>query len=312
MTDITYVFAIGPGKLASQGKLLLKSILKHTPARHKDIIVYVVNEEKSKIDNNLLSFFQNNATVVEGPMPNSKYPLSAAHAALLAASKQTKNDYLLLLDVDTVLLDSVDIHEKVDAELYLKPVDLGNRYWASQESVNNWRELYDEYGFSFPISRVNSTVDNKRTLPYYNGGVILTANNNFPERWLELSNQIYGTLEESNFFTEQVSLALLSSEYDVYELTERYNHPLHLRLSIPENTKIVHYNNDTVLDRQAFFDESFENTLVELGWKRDQTQMITYYVGIIFDVLDAVYYRRTRRPSIISTVKQAVSRLLPN
>jgi hypothetical protein len=303
MTSLTYVFAVGPGRLARQGKLLLNSILKNTTATQQDIYAYVVKEEKKDISDEFLDYFEKRTVLIEGSMPNSEYPLSAAHAALLAASKKTNNDYLLLLDVDTIVLNPINIHNQYSADLYIKPVDLGNRYWASQKSQDSWRQLYTEYDLTMPDSRSYSTVDDKEIIPYYNGGVILTANNNFPKRWLELSDQIYGTLEKDNFFTEQVSLALLASDYDVHEFNEKYNYPLQFYLSLPSDVNIIHYNNDKVLERQAFSDKKFYHMLKEIGYKKTKHNKLVQYLYFAHDIYMSKYSRRTNRLSMLNLFK---------
>jgi hypothetical protein len=235
--------------------LLLESIHRNTSASAEDIVTYIVTEEENKIDDSVLSFVDDYSHTIKGAMPNPDFPLSAAHGALREAAAYSDNDYLLLLDSDTIVLDDINVHENYNAELYLKPEDIGTRYWARSDSTDDWKELYDRYGIQFPESRVHSTVDNREMLPFFNGGVILTKNNKFPERWLNLSKQLHGKLPASNYYSEMVALALLSSEYEVHKLTERHNYPLHLRLKPYNDCKILHYHRPMCLYRASVFDE---------------------------------------------------------
>ena len=265
MSGITYAFSTGPDELEHEAHLLLNSIQSNTSARADDILIYVIEDEIPLLSDELLSYFNQNATVVKGSLPNPDYPLSAAHGALVAASNETENDYTLLLDTDTLVLDDIEIHNSSEAELFVAPAALGNRYWASSESTEDWKTLYNKYGFDFPTSRVRSLVDDQVMLPYYNGGVILTANNDFPERWMNLSREIHGTLPKSNYFSEMVALALLSSDYTVEVLGERYNYTLPRHLTVPTDIRIVHYIEYNCVRRAAAIDRNFNAKLKKIG-----------------------------------------------
>lgn len=242
MSGLTYCFAIGPGELAYQAKYLLQSIELNTTASREQIVVYVVTEEKPLIDDEILEYVAENATVFEGEMPNEDYPLSAAHAALVEGANHSDDDHLLLLDTDTVVLEDISVHLTGTSDLYLVPAHKSTFYWANLDrSKRDWKNLFEEYEFEFPTHRVTSTTDGGTMLPYFNGGMILTKNNDFPERWMGLCDKLHGNLPEANYFAEMVALALLASDYDVSVMSDEYNYMSNIHKSVPDDVKIIHY-----------------------------------------------------------------------
>lgn len=312
MDGLTYAFSTGPGDLENQACFLLKSIQTYTSASPGDIVIYVVDSEIDRLSKGVLSYFDENASIVRGPMPNPDFPLSASHGALVAASRETTNDYIILLDTDTVVLDDIEIQNSSQADLFLKPADLGDRYWASPESINDWKSLYDKYNFDIPAFRVRSTVDNQQMLPYYNGGVILTANNDFPERWLNLSREIHGNLPLSNYFSEMVALALLSSDYSVDVMSEEYNYPLHMHLTVPTGTKVVHYNNFDCVRRAMAIDKSFKTVVNDIGVP-DGLKIdcrLNHQYRVFLDIYNTLYFRKKNRPSHQKALKKHIGGVL--
>jgi hypothetical protein len=97
--------------------------------------------------------------------------------------------------------------------------------------------------------------------PIFNSGVILTKNNDFPEKYLELSKKIHGELPNKNYFSDMVSLSMLASEYEVYELNPNYNFFQAYRPYPQEGTKIVHY-----IDLRALYRDIILNKKIGSGW----------------------------------------------
>lgn len=315
MADLTYAFSTGPGILEQQACLLLNSIRANTDTTSDDILIYVVESERDELTTELLSHFEDHATVVNGPMPNPDYPLSATHAALVAASQESPNNYTLLLDTDTIVLDDIDIHTRKSAELFVKPADFGNRYWASSQSQDAWRSLYDKFDFEFPSNRVESTVDHRTMLPYYNSGVILTENNDFPERYLDLSRDIHPVLSENSYFSDMVSLGLLSADYDVEVLEEDYNYPLPHYLTTPKSAKIIHYNESNPLYGSIVIDDDFKMRISDIELPAHFERGYSHFgkLDLMKEIYNIVYFRRQPRAPYpkrlkISTV-QALERV---
>lgn len=179
-------------------------------------------------------------TIETGPNPIDRYPIAIKLAALDRAASVLDTEYLLCLDTDVLVLDDVSVPEQ-DEDLYLKPVDIGGQYYASQASHEEWEALANTFGMMFPGITTRSTVDRKPIPPYWNAGMVLTRNNEFPSRWLSLTKELYKN-HDTGYFTDQVALGLLSTEYDVGEVGEDYNYPLTNRLFVPNSVKILHYN----------------------------------------------------------------------
>ena len=236
---------------------MLNSIRENTEASKEEVFVFIVEEEKEDIDQDVLDEVRSKATLLEGEMPNPDYPLSAAHGALKKASERTEEDYVLLLDTDTIILDDITIHEEEEADLFLTPVPISYKYWNSREKSNEeFRKLFDEYGFEYPEDiDLKSNYDREKVNPYYNGGFILTKTNGFPERWLNLSKEVFGNLPRKNYFSEMIALALLASDYEVEPLGPEYNFFLPFRPYPQEGTKMAHYIELETLYRSVFLSE---------------------------------------------------------
>lgn len=263
MSSLAYTFTIGPGDLSKQGLYLLRSIRENTKASKDEVFVFIVKEEKSEIDQEVLDEVQKKATLLEGEMPNPNYPLSAAHGALKNASEETEKEYLLLFDTDTAVLDDITVHEEKDADLFLTPVPTSYKYWNSSEKSNEeFRKLFDEYGFEYPEDiDLKSNYDRGKVNPYYNGGFILTKTNDFPKRWLELSEEVFGNLPRKNYFSEMIALALLASDYKVEPLGPEYNFFLPFRPYPQEGTKMVHY-----LELETLYRSVYLSKKIGSGW----------------------------------------------
>lgn len=269
MTDLTYAYAIGPGRHATQAKWLVQSIQANTAASTEDIVTYVVESERDQIDEDKLSFFQRHSVIIEGEMPNPDYPLSAAHGALVAATDYSDNRYTVLLDTDTVVLDDITVHQDSDAELLLVPEPVSAHFWADlEQSENEWANIYNEYEISIP-NREQTSIHGDPMPVIYNGGMILVANNtDFPQRWLDVSRDVFRTLQEATYYTEMVSLALLSNEYKSKNLPEVYNYLAKVHLRPPPNdVKILHYPEQMSLYR-ALRNPTVEKRLAETDVKQ--------------------------------------------
>lgn len=298
MTDLTYTIAIGGNNAqnyAHKARLLLDSIQKNTTATSEDVVIFITKNARDQIDKNLRSSFEQDSVFVTGELPNPSYPLSAAHTALVKAGRQTDNPYLLLLDADIVVLDDIDIQNMYSADLYLKPADIGTRYWAQNDSITRWEDLYNKFEFEFPTERVQTTVDKREILPYYNGGVILTKNNGFPERWRSLCKEIHNEIERSTFFSEMIALSLLSTDYEVHILNQLYNYPLNFYLTPPKDAKIIHYHDPISLVRAALLDADLNNKLTQLEtWDKYgyNTRSLKLTYKLPADISNCLYFRR--------------------
>lgn len=225
-------------------KYLVRSI--NTSSSH-DSVVFLPEQEIDAISPRIQSELEDSATVsIVGNLTIPEYGQSAKLDAFAAAAEQVDPPYVLV-DTDTLLLKGVpEIFN--GHEVVAKPVDIGAQYWGTEDSLEDWQSLYSRYGFEFPEGRVRSTVDGHQILPYYNAGVVGTMNPEFPKRWLELTKSVYNDIEET-FYSDQISLAMLMSEYNTGQLSETMNYPGTLRFRFPSNIRVLHYHEWDVLDR---------------------------------------------------------------
>lgn len=266
MVDITYIVTVGPGELTRQSEWLLRSIRANTSATREDIVSFVANQESDRIPEPTIEYFDEHSVLLEGEIPDPEYPLSATHAALVRASEYSSNEYLVLLDTDTLVLDDIDAHRGSDADLLLVPESTTKSYWADMSrSWDAWVDLYDECDVPYPGPQLRSTVNDKEMLPYYNGGVIVQKNGiDFPERWRDLSERLHDSIEHS-FYAEQVALGILSNEYDVREVSERYNYMQIVHIGPPpDDTVVVHYP-DTISLYRALLNPTIKRKLQGTG-----------------------------------------------
>lgn len=261
--DLAYVFGIGPGELEKKAKYLLESIRENVDVGKEDIYVYLVNEEESQISDETIGKFKDCASLIRGPTHIEDYPVSSLHNALLEASKRSDKDYLALLDTDIILRDNLDLENLEDYELHIKPEGLGNtHFWTREESQDEWRRLFDKFGFEYPEEKMKSSADGKEmAVPYYNSGVIITKNNKFPKRWKDLSRQVWEETED--YYSEMVALAMLATEYEVNNLEETYNYPSCLYLNVPKSAKVIHYHDLDSFYRNITFNKNLRKSIRE-------------------------------------------------
>jgi hypothetical protein len=236
MDDLAFVFAAGENKYDEQGMYLARSIARTNP--DSPLIVYVPDGEHPEHEDELAEI----GTIVRGEPTIAEYGISRKIDSLIAAEAAAESDYLLLLDTDTLVLDTITVHQS-GKDLYLKPVDVGLQYWGREsESRGDWTEIATEANLPVPEWRHRSTFDSKPIPPYWNAGFVLTANHGFGKRWMQLVQDIYPNIPYE-WHADQVALGLLSQEYDVEPLENRYNYPIHLRLRPRADAKVIHYHN---------------------------------------------------------------------
>lgn len=254
MEDLAFVFAAGEGKYDEQGLYLARSIARTNP--DSQIFAYVPDGETPEHEAELAEL----GTILRGQPTIPEYGISTKVDALMAAEEAADEEYLLLLDTDTLVFDRISVHQSGKA-LYLKPVDVGLQYWGREsESKQRWNAIATEADLPMPEWRFQSTFDGNEIPPYWNAGFVLTANDNFGTRWMRLIEDIYPNIPYE-WHADQVALGLLSQEYDVEELDNRYNYPLHLRLRLREDAKVVHYHNFQNLQKSS----GHETFLREIG-----------------------------------------------
>lgn len=235
MENVGFVFATGEGEYAEQSVYLARSIARTNP--NAGIYAFVPEGESPEH----LSELDQYATVFEGKRRIPEYGISTKIDALATVEAAVDDPYLLLLDTDTLVLEEITVHER-PGELFLKPVDVGLQYWGRRsQSHEEWVSIAERLDHRVPEWNHESTFDRKPIPPYWNAGFVLTANHGFGARWLDAVERIYPDLSYE-WHADQVTLGLLSQEYEVISLDNRYNYPLHLRLRTPGGVKVLHYH----------------------------------------------------------------------
>jgi hypothetical protein len=253
------VFAFGPGDLALQARSLARSIRNFTDP--DAVLAFTTTDELEDVPESIVAELESTCTIETGPSPLGGYPIAIKQAALDRAASVLDTNYLLCLDTDVLVLDNIPV-PKCNNELYLKPIDIGGQYYGSQASHSEWESLADTFGMTFPGVTTRSTVDRKPIPPYWNAGMVLTRNNEFPAKWLSLTKELYEN-HDTGYFTDQVALGLLSTQYEVGEVGEEYNYPLTNRLFVPHSVKILHYN--TFYQLARLYDPRVVRRIVKTG-----------------------------------------------
>lgn len=249
LADATYAITADTGELGRQAALLCRSLRRHCP--RADVVTFVPEASWPAIDRTVRSAIERLSTVVTGEMPIPEFPQSAALAAFVRAAERADTEHVVLLDTDVAVLSPPTVPDD-DADLYLKPADLGTLYWGNSRSYPDWRRLYDHFGVPFPDDRVVSTVDRCPMLPYWNAGVVVTRDRSLPSEWLSMTRETLDreiTSRTETFFNDQLALAVLSETRSVSRLTERQNYPLHARVRCPRSTEVLHYDDRANLAR---------------------------------------------------------------
>ena len=305
-TDVGFAITADSGELELQADILLHSIRQTYP--DVPILVFIPDSSLEDIKDEVLERWKASATIKTGPFPIPEYPISAQIKALVEAERQFNTQYLVTLDTDTILLDYLKIYG--DGNVWLRPADVGAQYWASEESIDKWKTLYQHFNYELPDPFIQRTasVDQQKIPPYWNSGVIVTTDRTLPSRWLEYTETVFNDnavpISKKEFFIDQITLALAVSENDVGNLTERENFPLGGRIIIPKDTAVVHYGDRHNLTR-----------VVQLGFRSDfndlQAQPNMSFKNLLYNLLEVLSTKSGRIFSYNQKqkIRQGISRL---
>ena len=272
MSKIAYTLSLGKGDITKKALYLIKSI--KLIERNPKIFAFLPKEEVSLVRKNELKEVRD--LVRAGDIflkidnyPMSKYPMSSKLGALSFGKESSNKKFVVFLDSDILLLDSIDKLTRYNREVYLKPVDVGNQFWARKDSLNDWKKLYSYFGLKMPKFRIRSTFDNRKIMPYWNGGFIFTKRTSgFIEDFFNILDKIYKKIRTSNnfWFADEVALGIASSRYKIFSLNEEYNYPLHLRYIVSPNVKVLHYHKFVNLSKLR--GSKYEQLIDDLGLGR--------------------------------------------
>lgn len=249
--NATFAITADSGELERQAVLLVRSIERHAP--DANVVVFVPRASRGEVSDDALDTYRSAGSVVWGEIPISEYPISALLGAFIAAEERSETEYLVAMDTDTLLLDRLRVREAGD--VWLRPVDVGAQYWGSQDSMRDWKQLYERFGLPLPDrgEYVTAAIDGRTVPPYWNSGVTITTDRSLPERWLRYTKEMYYDDElpvsRDEFFIDQLSLSVATARNEVQELDERANYPLGGRLTVPSDVSVIHYGDRRNLAR---------------------------------------------------------------
>jgi hypothetical protein len=250
-SDVAFAITADSGELEIQADILVRSIRENYPTA--PILVFIPESSATAMSENVLKQFRSMATVVLGTIPIPEYPISALIQAFVEAEKRFESKYLVALDTDTIILDHICISD--NADVWLRPVDVGAQYWGSKKSKDDWIDLFRRFNYHSPdqFMQLTASVDHRPIPPYWNSGVVVTTDKSLASRWLRYTGILYNEDElpvlTDDFFIDQISLALAVQENEVAQLTERENFPLGGRILVPQDVAVLHYGDHRNLIR---------------------------------------------------------------
>ncbi|WP_152420215.1 hypothetical protein [Halorubrum distributum] len=265
---IGFALAGGEGRIGRRATYLVRSIQQFHP--DAPILVTIPTSESPPT-----SLTEQDIKIARKPFPDPNYPISIKIESLRQAERQLETDWVCLLDTDTILVEPFTAHKKTTAQLRVKPVDMATQFWG-QADVDEWKPLYDRYDIETPSYRVKSTVDNQEIWPYWNAGVVLVQAGDLGNRWRDLTLDLRSKKLEASHHADQVALAVLSGDYDVEPLTERYNCPVHLRMWTCPPKSVLHYHNENWLLCSSKYDQIYNKIGIdtEFPHSRSESTMI--------------------------------------
>jgi hypothetical protein len=249
--NTTFAITADSGELAWQAERLVISLVRNCP--ESNVVVFIPKSAIDDLSNRVYDLFESHATIVTGEIPLAEYPISAMIQAFVEAEQISETEYLVALDTDTLVLDTPTITG--DADVWARPADVGVQYWTTAKAADDWKRLCDAFDLPHPYEnkRLVSTVDRTPIPPYYNSGVVVTTDRTLPKHWLDLTTELIRRddlpVESSEFFTDQISLALALRNRRTETLSSRANYPLGGRLHVPSDVEIIHYGDQRNLSR---------------------------------------------------------------
>mgnify|MGYP006273046545 CR=1 FL=1 len=264
-SDIGFAITADSGELATQADVLVRSLRKQYPTA--PVLTFIPESSVTDIDAEIRTRLEQSTTVVTGEIPIPEYPISALVYAFVEAVRRFSSSYLVALDTDTIVLDRLRVSS--DGDVWLRPADVGAQRWTSRQSQEDWATLYRRFNLQAPTPFFQQTasVDRQPIPPYWNSGVVVTTDMTLPKRWLEYTETLFREDElpvsQTEFFLDQISLAVAVQENQVQQLSERENFPLGGRLRVPTNVAVIHYGDRRNLAR--IVNPDIRETLHQLG-----------------------------------------------
>lgn len=307
LSDATYAVTADTGPLGEQAVLLCTSIRAQDPSA--DIYIFIPTASFDSLANDVHEALNRAGTIVTGDIPISEYPISALQQAFIEAAHRSDDRYLVALDTDTVLLDSITL-PRPDADLYAAPAGLGTEYWTSRASMGVWAELYQQYDLDVPEQRLRSMVDSRSIPPFYNAGVVVTTDPTLPQEWLDVTQDTFAESSPAageSFYNDQLGLALAAATRDVSLLSDRQNYLLEAHVDCPSDVDVLHYGSLRSLSRVR--NQTVCDQLNRYGWTPHELSLTDWtQCGL---ELASCQSSRVLPYAVRDRVRRAVRRLFP-
>lgn len=306
--DPAFVIASGDGEIGARTSLCVRSIKHFYPDRSIYVSAPPCETLPSDVKKAATKTFD-----IEYPI--REYPISLKPATLAKAQSESNEDCYIVLDADTVLVDSFFIPEFEN--LAACPEHYVAGHWTKM-SDNEWSQLAEKYGFSLPEKRVTAPLNGRKMIPYYNAGVVMVREDGFGEKWIKLTLQLYQDNIQHKWFSDQVALGLLSFDRQTTELPMIYNWPVDAHVPWITNSKIIHYHEPnwllSAVDKRDILAElgAFEDTTLTYSNPKFVSYLIRMIIKHSLFLLGSSKgaYAFDFRRHVIQDVRDKITRLL--
>lgn len=262
--DVAFALTADDGIFEQKSLLLVRSLRDQYP----DAPILVFLPDDPDMTDAGRAELEETTTVRTGAFPVNDYPHTAFQRAFELAAEEFDVKYYAALDSDAVVLNPISL-PRPDADLYAAPMYMGVWPWQAEGGITaDWVTLFNHYDIPLPETHNRGVTDDQPMWPpYYNSGVMITTDPDFPSRFLRVNEELFGgdlTETDPAIETEQVALALFANdpEIDFAELDVGQNWMMGGFRSVPDDVEVLHYQ---------FFD-----TLATLGNSAHEAQLRDY------------------------------------
>lgn len=242
---IAFIACIENGNLENQALLLFRSIRKFA-GKYKDAPIYSFQPRRGlPLKKDTLKVLEELDVMHNTEVLNTEfnhYPIGNKIFASARAEKLLKEDILVFLDSDTVIVNEPsDFDLPAGTVAAVRPVDNKNRGSTGPRDPNDeyWRKLYFICGAP-EAPFVETTVDSKKIRAYWNAGlVVVRRSEGLFQRWKDdfLKLMKAGHIPKGQItFMDQLALAatLANVANGIRTLDYRYNYSLPKRPLLKE------------------------------------------------------------------------------
>ena len=237
--------------------------------------------------------------------------------ALLVLQEGIKEDVDVIAMLDTDIVITKDFTEHLSTtKILIKPED------SDPFSLNDWNQLFDFFQIPFPKERFYTSCSGQKTIPYFNGGVIIIPKKfavELLEYWkyfikqiLDKKNQLPKRFIEKIRFTGQFafSLALIKSKFPYDALPLSMNYPYSGTVHPSENPEsldpfVIHYHH-CILETRNLMHCPYDNINVKI----DQiNEFLTDNREIKIDISDKTSVVSIRNLTMMQEFEKVTERL---